>query len=658
MSAVTEDPPGAAQPEPRARYRPPDPRDQVSPTRFPFLVLSVALVLGVACVLLQRRGSQFFADDYLFLQLARDNHLSYDWLTTDNYGHLAPLTRLAYFAVQRAFGFDYALAALIPAGLVVLLFLTLCWLFHELLGRRYVVIGLALLAATSVPLVRTLLWWGAAVHVLGALTMMWLCVTAFVIWSRTDLERYRVVSVLALVAGLLVQERPLLTIGYLVLTRYLLGVGWRSGRSPARMLRDEAMVWLPYVVVDVVYLVYRVFVFPSSPQPGDPGQAVEFTWLSVVRGYAPTLVGQRVLPTDGLWGPPVIIGLAALTALSAYLVASRRGGWRALVWLALVYLANMGILAAGRFSVTDLKALATDLQYYVDVHVATVVAFVFGFVLMPARTARPMRRRTGPLVRYGVPAAVVALVVSTTWTARAITVGNQATAAHEYVNSAQSALRAEPGPFALMRTKLPISVAPSFTDPFTDVPPIFSMDRTIAAKVDPTAAKRLVVLGDGAVAPVHGTTIVDIPITPHRVSADLSDVTFTDEGACLSGDVGAFLKLRLPREVEGAGLYVAIGYSSPEDTQVLISTRGDQPAYNWSTTDLPRGDDVTVVERLDSQELRTLVLAADAPVEDLCVNHVEIGQLAVVVDGTCQTINEYGEPVGRANTCDAPWPSS
>ncbi len=67
-----------------------------------------------------------------------------------------------------------------------------------------------------------MLWWGAAVHVLGAAAMMTLCVAAFVVYvgagpsSATGSSR-----VAALVAGLLVQERPMLTIGYLVLIRYL-----------------------------------------------------------------------------------------------------------------------------------------------------------------------------------------------------------------------------------------------------------------------------------------------------------------------------------------------------------------------------------------------------------------------------------------------------
>ena len=331
MSVLSPPPPDSAPREAprRSARRGPVAEDQISAARFPFLAVSLGVVVGAVSMLLQRIGSQFYADDYLFLQLARNNDLSLTWLTTDNYGHLAPLTRLAYFGVQRTFGFDYTLSAILPATLVAVLFLTLCWLFGELIGRRYVVFGLALIGATSVPLVRTMLWWGAAVHVLGAAAMMTLCVAAFVVWSRRGLERYRVVSLLALAAGLLVQERPLLTIGYLVLIRYLLGVGWRPGRRLGRMLREEALIWLPFVVVDGAYLVYRIFFFPSSPQPGDPAQAAEFTALSLVRGWAPTLVGSRMLPGSALFEPPVLVGLAAFVALAVILVRRRRGAWRA-----------------------------------------------------------------------------------------------------------------------------------------------------------------------------------------------------------------------------------------------------------------------------------------------------------------------------------------
>ena len=119
---------------------------------------------------------------------------SVEWLKIDNYGHFAPLTRLAYYAIQRTFGLDYTAVRARARGI----------------GRHALPHPvLALPRAAGAPLrwssgspwsarprsrcVRTMLWWGAAVHVLGAAAMMTLCVAAFVVWSRRDLERYRVV---------------------------------------------------------------------------------------------------------------------------------------------------------------------------------------------------------------------------------------------------------------------------------------------------------------------------------------------------------------------------------------------------------------------------------------------------------------------------------
>ena len=629
----------------------------IAPRQFAVATASVATLLGALAVLLQRAGSQFFADDYLYLQLARNNDLSVEWLTTDNYGHFAPLTRLAYFAIQRTFGLDYTLSALVPAALVVSLFLTLSWLFTELLGRRYLVLGLALVGATSVPLVRTMLWWGAGVHVLGGAAMVTLCVAAFVIWSRRGLERYRIVSVIALVAGLLVQERPLLTIGYLVLIRYLLLVGWRAGRPAIRMLRDEALVWLPYVAVTAVYLVYRIGYFPSSPQPGDPSQAAEFIALSTIRGWAPSLVGARMLPFSPLLGWAVVLGLAVFVVLAVTLVRRRVGGWRALIFLLLVYLANMGILAAGRFSVTDITALATDLQYYVDVHLATLMAFVLGFSVLPVRPERASRRASGPLAGYVIPVAVVALTVSTVVTARALVQGNGATVAHDYVNTARTGLRALPGPYALIPTKAPVSVAPSFIDPYTDVPEIFSLDRAVAAKLDSSAARRVVVLAGGDVVAAHGETLQSVPITANRVSVELGTLDLRDGSACLDGDVGALLKFELPAAVDGPGHFVALTYSSDQTERVQIATRGGVTVNNWMATELPAGTGVAVVERLEGTDIRKVSLGSVTGVEDLCVSAVEVGRIAAVVDGECQILSDYGEAIEPADVCDRRWPS-
>src|SRR4051794_10598463 len=115
MSTTTTEE-GTAFAAPPSRDRSPD-RDQISPERFTFLALTLAVIVGALSFLAQRVSSQFFADDYLYLQLARQGRLTPSWLVVDNYGPFAPLPRLPSFAVQRTVGLDYTAAALLPAML-------------------------------------------------------------------------------------------------------------------------------------------------------------------------------------------------------------------------------------------------------------------------------------------------------------------------------------------------------------------------------------------------------------------------------------------------------------------------------------------------------------------------------------------------------------
>jgi hypothetical protein len=626
-------------------------RDQISPARFTFLALTLAGLLGAASMVEQRTSSQFYADDFLYLQLAQQGELTPSWLVIDNYGHFAPLTRLAYFTVQRTLGLDYTVAALLPAALTATVALTLVWLFRELLGRRWSALGLAALGATSVPLLRTMLWWGAAVHVLGAAAMMTLCVAAFVVHCRRGPVRYQLLSVAALVVGLLIQERPMITIGYMVLIRYLFRVGL-PGRTT---VRREVRLWAPYAVVEIAYLVYRLHFFASSPQPGNARDGAEFVELSVVRGWAPSLVGSRVLPFEPTWTFGVVAGLVTVGVLVVVLARRRVGWWRAVAFLVLIYLANLGIVAAGRLSVTDLHALATDLQYYVDVHIGTLLAFVFGFTLLPERSRRGVRRQAPRPPWIAVAAAAVALAVSTAATSHAILEGNNQTVAHHYVYRAQSELHDISGSYALMRTKVPITVVPSFIDPFTDATAIFGLDHAVSDQLDPTSDHRVVLLPTGQVVSAHPSTVAVIDGSARLIVPGLGTFERTPQGACLSGAAGAYYRVRLPNPIQGRGYFVAVTYSSNEDHTLRGSAKGDGTTFNWSTTALPAGDGVTVVDRLDGTTIDTVNLAFQDDVTDFCLSRVWVGRLAAEVDGSCQTIDDYAEPLRPVDACDGSW---
>jgi hypothetical protein len=615
-------------------------------------VAAVGLLVGAMSYLSQRHASQFFADDFLYLQLARAGSLTPDWLAVNSYGHFTPANRLVYLTVQRTIGLDYSAAALLPTALVVTIFLSMTWLCRELLGGRLLPITIGALGATSVPVLRTMLWFGSANHVLGAAAMMTLCVAAFVVYSRRGLERYRLVSVLALTCGLLIQERPMITIGYLVLIRYLLRV---PPRPPGRRwsVRTETLFWFPWAAVEGIYVVYRLFFFEGAPEPGNAHDAAEFIWLSVIRGWASSLVGVQVSPANALITPAVLLGLATFVAFAVVLVLRREQAWRALLFFAAIYLANMGIVAVGRLNVTDLRALATDLQYYVDVHLGTLLAFVLGFSVLPRR-AGGARRQRGRLVRFVIPVAALALVVSTVATFHEILGANNQTAAHGYLNRAQAELHDQPGDFALMRTKLPLTVAPSFIAPYTDVTTVFSLDREVAPRLRPTSRTRLVILADGSVVPAHPSTLLDLRAPAPGITAGLGTLENTGHGACLSG-AGAYYEVRIRPPMTGPGYFFAVTYTSSEDRGMLASVRGEQPAYNWGETELPAGKGVTVVDRIEGDDAQALDLGFTEPVSGFCLTRVWIGRLAATVDGTCRELDDYGAVLGPAEDCTGSW---
>ena len=631
-----------------------------------WLVGLLAAVVGLVTVVTQRRSSQFFADDFLYLQLSRDGKLTPGWLAKDNYGHFAPITRLAYFAVQRTVGLDYGLASLLPAAVVTTIFVALAWLFTELLGRRPLALGLAVIGTASVPVVRTVLWWGAAIHVLGAAAMMTLCLAAFVAYCRRGHERYRIASLAALATGLLIQERPLLTIGYLVLIRYLFRLGLPPGRvTYRRLLTGEAAFWWPWFAVEAGYLVYRVFIFPSSPAPGDATGTIELIGQSVLRGYAPTLVGSRALAGSPLVTTQAVLGLLTLAMLTAVLAWKRRGAWRSVAFLVAVYVANLGIVAAGRLDVSSIAIIVADLQYYVDVHIATLLAFALGFAELPARdrteTPAAARRRTeatasSGLTRLVLPVALVALAVSTGITLRAIAEGNQQTAAHHYLPRVEAQLQDRKGPYELLRTKLPLDVAPSFIEPFTSVSDVFALDHQVADHLDPTADQRLVVTAAGKVVTAHPSTLVDMALDGPDAVARVGSIRQTSEGACLSGPAGSNILVKLPDPVASDGLFFALTYSSKDDHAVRPVMRGAGLAFNQNLTPLPAASDATVVDRLDGHVARSIVLGFDDPVHDLCLKTLWVGRISAEVASGCHVLTVYGEPARSSTDCSASWP--
>ena len=209
--------------------------------------MAVIVVGEFAYQFIATRNAYYYFDDYLYLQESQQaSRLSIDFLRVNSYGHFAPITRTAYFVMQHGFGIDFVPARLVVAGLSALALLGLAFLLRSLRASWTVTVPIVTVAAVSIFVSRTAMWFGAGVHNLMALTMSLFTIGGFVRYHATGKRRFLVLSCAALILGVLTQERPLLTLPAMVLLRYLVlpepPLRWRQ--VAGAVWRDK-FVWLP-----------------------------------------------------------------------------------------------------------------------------------------------------------------------------------------------------------------------------------------------------------------------------------------------------------------------------------------------------------------------------------------------------------------------------
>lgn len=594
-------------------------------------------------------GSQFFTDDFLYLYVGQHGDISWSWLSEPSYGHFAPIFRLIYAFVARVGGVSWPLAAGVLTLLVALLYVSLAWFTRLTIGRRPAAIVVAVAGAATIPGLRTVLWMASGVQVLGGAFCMTLCMAAFIAYLRTGRRALLAMSVAALALGLVWQERPILTIGYLVLIRYLFFPPDR-GTSLARLALRELAVWVCYFAVIVPYLGYRLFVFDSSPSPGDAGEATTLFASGFFRSYLPSLVGVR-LPQDSGWvEPATVLGALVLVGAFVLLALVRRGVWRSVVFLVATYGANVVVQAAGRLGAdgVDAVALSRDLQYFLDPYLATLMALCLGFTL-PRREratadASSATGSRGP-ARWVLPVSVtaaVAIAASTLWSWSVVTRDNAQTYTHGYLNRALDDITGQAQPFGLVSLQVPYQVSPPFVAPYTDHASFFSIDSDLARKFQPISPRRMVIRNDGSLVPVHPLTV-----------GEKSGVN-----GCLDASTPT-LSVSLPFTAPGDDLLaVQVTYSADEPTRVKLGTQGATSTWNQWPSRMPPGQDVSVVRRLDDAATGDrVVISLPKSASGLCVSDVWVGMLAIDTPDGCRVINQRGEALGIPADCSVPWPA-
>ena len=593
-------------------------------------------------------GSQFYTDDLLYLQQGARDNITWTWLSQESYGHFAPIFRLIYAFVARVGGVDWALAAAVLATLLTLMFAALAWFTTLLVGRRPLALIIAVAGATSIPALRTTLWMASGVQVIGGAMCMAFCIAGFIAYLKSGRRLAIVVSLGALAVGLVWQERPILTIGYLVLIRYLF---FPPSRAPRRQwLTREALLWAPYLTVIVVYLGYRLFVFDSSPAPGTLAAGWSLFKSGLVRSYLPSLLGVRLDQDAGWFEPASIVGALLLVGAFVALAITRRGAWRCVVFLLATY-------AAGRLGADggDAVALSRDLQYFVDPYLATLFALCLGAAL-PRREPRPFRSLV-PAVAV-VVAAIVGVVTALSWTD--VVRNNAQTGAHSYLDRAIAELEAD-GPVDLVSLKVPYSVAFPFVDPYTDQVQFLTVDKQLATDIDATSPRKVVIASDGSVVPVHPVTLGhtgDMAASARAIGPGAT-LTAGPAGACLSGGARSAIKVKLPAAApipEAAAFQLT--YTSGSDAKIrVVPYRGAESGTDQWPSVLRAGTDRTVVGRLDGEPGDGLLIVSPKRVRDLCISDVWIGMLAIDTPDGCRVINHFGDHTDQVADCSRSWPA-
>jgi hypothetical protein len=634
----------------------------------------VAAVYYVAAVV----GSSWFADDFLYLQLARRGSLTPSWLAVDNYGHFAPLTRMAYLFVQRVGGLDYHFAAIVPVAFSTAAAFGLISLLGEISGRRPRTIALAAAGSLSVFVMRVVLWYGAGVHVMGALAAELFCMWCFVVYLRTRHRRWLVGSWIALVVGLLVQERPVLTIGVLLLLRY---VGLRRGpavRGLARELRSDLPMWAGYAAITSGYLAYRLFVFSSKPRPGGVGDVLDLAVYGIVNNLLPGSLGARVHLQPGRVDQPLVLSGVVLASVVTAVVAfvfvswSRRESWRPWAFYAPCLLANLAIFVLGRLGGTNGQgnaiAYAYDQQYFVDAHVLLVVTLAIALSL----PRRPAWQRAAPRAR-GMARAVVGatatfVLVSTLVSWKAMVDYSAALPSKGYIEQAVADLRQETSeePVDLIELTLPTEVNPFYINGYDDVPGVIGVDAGLRRRLDVSSTHKVAVTSTGRVGRVAPVELVRL--TPQQLAtADVSGgaaIAVTDGRACLTAPDGGAVSLRLTKPVEANGLFMSIEYQSTTPASVLpVVTDGGALNFNWSPATLAAGRDARVL-RVRHDLADGVALVFPDGVDNLCLDGLALLEVALLepvpVAGApsgvrCPVLDGSGHITQTLVRCDGRW---
>ena len=375
--------------------------------------LGVALSATAVLVVLSSRVFLFW-DDFLFLGEALDADLDRDYLSAPLFTHFSPVTRLLSWLVAPAIAEHPWVVLAVLALLLLAAVSAVTWLMVVLHGRTWTALAGAVVLAPSLTLVPLGNWWTAGANILPALAGFLVAFGAFVLVLRRESRWWAVPCLLGAAIGVLDYELPMLLPGYLGLW-VLLFRARVTDESLVAVVRRTWWLWLGLLAISGAAAAnYRLNYYTEAPSPGT-GDLVQALGRSLVRTLVPTALGFHDPRNSAFSTLSLVIGCVVLTALVAWLVVTRVGAWRGLLF------------AAAGWSLPSLALILNRVELYGVEVVDNAIYFFLPtalFVIGVLEAVRAPRRRPAAYALARRPRrAVLVLVAVVVVTAYAVSAG-------------------------------------------------------------------------------------------------------------------------------------------------------------------------------------------------------------------------------------------
>jgi hypothetical protein len=388
--------------------------------------LAVLLVLQAVWGLLYAFQSDFFADDFLFFRVAREEGLTTSLLGRSAFGHLIPAFHAVNWAFDRFVGADHWWVAAI---LMVAVYLSITVVVYRIgirLGAAQPVIALACVFVAFSPFLSTaLIWWGAALCLLTSTALNLTVFLQFLRWEQGHRTALVWIPV-AYVGACIFWEKSLTVAAFVVLYSILVVDG---GRSPLERWRGFWRRWPVWAVLAVPGAVYAGWYWSTgfAKESAAKGSGLvgvpSFVAKAWIEGFWPIAAGTRTSLVGAISVPwwAVALGVVLLVGLVALAVdrVANIGGVAS--FFLVTFVLNMSVLGLARGGVAS---ALVDPRYYFD------TAYLLTMCIVSVRL-RPTPRWQGvPLGRVvgSVGVVWVVLALASSWSMLGESQGHQAKA--------------------------------------------------------------------------------------------------------------------------------------------------------------------------------------------------------------------------------------